>query len=175
MNIKTTEGDKNVASQGVGVTGLTLGSVALGLELFRNNGLGNLLGGNSSNEITDLKVEIAKLQSEKYTDQVQMVLGANICALDKRVTAIEVAQPLRQQIIEQQIDCLAAQQLRQQIIEQQIDCLAQKVNGITAFYVPATSVTPQPMPLFNAFIPPVPPVPPAASTSGSTTTTGSGN
>lgn len=159
MNIKTTEGDKNVASQGVGVTGLTLGSVALGLELFRNNGLGNLLGGNSSNEITDLKVEIAKLQSEKYTDQVQMVLGANICALDKRVTAIEVAQPLRQQII-----------------EQQIDCLAQKVNGITAFYVPATSVTPQPMPLFNAFIPPVPPVPPAAASSGSTTTTtGSGN
>lgn len=136
MNIKTTEGDKNVASQGVGVTGLTLGSVALGLELFRNNGLGNLLGGNS-NEITDLKVEIAKLQSEKYTDQVQMALGASIFGLDKRVTAIEVAQPLRQQII-----------------EQQIGNLAQKVNSITAYYVPATSVTPQPMPLCNAFVPP---------------------
>ena len=38
--------DKNYASSGVGVTGLTLGATALGLGLLQNGGLGGLLGGN---------------------------------------------------------------------------------------------------------------------------------
>lgn len=97
---------------------------------------------------------IAKLESEKYTDaqianlyqakvrddKELMVFATNI---DKRVTALEVSAPLREQILQGQIA---------QVAQQSTCCcnaataaianLQAAVNGITKLVVPNTSVCP---------------------------------
>lgn len=77
MIIKTSEGDKSVASAGVGGTGLGLSIGALSLAALQgaNNGngiLGNLFGnGNTCNQqVSALMSELAKEKSERYTDQI---------------------------------------------------------------------------------------------------------
>ena len=77
MIIKTSDGDKSVASGGVGGTALGLSIGALSLAALQNgnggNGLlGNLFGnGNACNQqVSALMSELAKEKSERYTDQV---------------------------------------------------------------------------------------------------------
>lgn len=155
MQIKTESGEQSVASQGVGGTALGLSIGALGLMLLQNqNGLGGLLGGGQSNAVTAL--EVAQARTEE------------------RITAINEKAALRDQIIAGKINEVALQANNGLIaVNGRVDCLAQTLSQITQVYVPASSVTPRPMPRFNSFVVPPAPIPPVAdatsSTSSSTT------
>ena len=75
MMIKTQDGEKSVASGGLGGAALGLaipGTVALVNQLTGGNGLlGGLFngGGNCNNAISALESALAKEQAERYTDQ----------------------------------------------------------------------------------------------------------
>lgn len=118
---------KEYASKGVAGTGLGLGiaGTALGLMaggLNGGNGFGGIsFGGNNQfaagaavNEIGKLRSEIATLRSEKYSDgKVQelynFITGENkeltkfLFDIDKRLTSVETAGPLREQILRGEI------------------------------------------------------------------------
>jgi len=149
MQIKTESGEQSVASQATGGTALGLSIGALGLLLLQNqNGLSGLLGGGQSNAITELQVAQARTE--------------------ERVTALNEKAVLRDQIIAGKINEVALQANNGiAVTNGRIDCLAQTLSQITQVYVPASSVTPRPMPRFNSFaVPPAPEV--ASSTSTST-------
>lgn len=90
MQIKTSDGEKSVASAGVGGTGLGLGiaGTALGLLNNSNNGggiLGGLFGcGSNQNVVSSLQANIARLESEKYTDKVGIDLYREIVATSNK-------------------------------------------------------------------------------------------
>ena len=80
MEIKTTDGTEHVTSSGVGGTALGLGiagTVGL-LNQMSGNGngfLGGLFGGGNCNgQVAALQAQIAKLESERYTDSVGIEL-----------------------------------------------------------------------------------------------------
>ncbi len=159
MLIKTSEGDKNVASAGVGGTGLGLGAGALGLALLQgaNGGgiLNGLLGGGNapaqatqdSRIISALESKIAELTSEKYTDHAismqrdrlealnEKVIGY-VIDIDKRVSSIETAAPLREQIVMDRITCCC------NASNAAITALANTVAQVTRTVVPNTAVCP---------------------------------
>lgn len=119
------------ASKGVAGAGLGLGIAGTALGVL-NGGLGNILGGafmggcgnspvNSPMAVIAAKdAQIAKLESEKYTDaQVAALYQAKVRDdkelaifannIDKRVAALETAVPLREQILQGQIAQVAQQ------------------------------------------------------------------
>lgn len=78
MQIKTDEGTRNVASAGVGGTGLGLGIAGTALGLL-NGGLGMLNNGRQSNgsnecqdtrQISALQAELSKEKAERYADNI---------------------------------------------------------------------------------------------------------
>ena len=153
MQIKTESGEQSVASQAVGGTALGLGIGALSLLLLQNNnGLSGLLGGGQNNAITGL--EVAQARTEE------------------RINAINEKAVLRDKIIAGKINEVALQANNGIIaVNGRVDCLAQTLSQITQVYVPASSVTPRPMPRFNSFVVPPAPIPPVAETTSSTTST----
>lgn len=97
MLIKTQDGEKNVSSKGLGGAALGLaipGTVALVNQLSNGSGLlGGLFGGNaaataavSGNNmlISALQSQIAKLESEKYTDGVGIEVYKEAIALSNK-------------------------------------------------------------------------------------------
>lgn len=74
MIIKTSEGDKSVASAGVGGAGLGLGIAGTALALMNggcgNGILGGLFGGNCNQQVSALQAELAKEKAERYADSV---------------------------------------------------------------------------------------------------------
>lgn len=92
MQIKTTDGEKNVASQGVGGTALALGIAGTTLALLKGNGgtdsvLGGLLGncgGNDTRIISALQAELSKEKSERYTDVVGLEVYKEAIALSNK-------------------------------------------------------------------------------------------
>ena len=155
MQIKTESGEQSVASAGVGGSALGLSIGALGLLLLQNqNGLNGLLGGGQSNAITAL--EVAQARTEE------------------RVTALNEKAALRDQIIAGKINEVALQANNGiMAVNGRVDCLAATLSQITQVYVPASSVTPRPMPRYNSFVVPPAPIPPAAeaSSTGTSSTT----
>jgi len=152
MQIKTENGEQSVASQGVGGTALGLSIGALGLMLLQNqNGLSGLLGGNNS-AVVDLQVAQARTEEQ--------------------IKAINEKAALRDQIIAGKINEVAIQTNGAIMATNgRVDSLAATLAQITQVYVPASSVTPRPMPRFNSFC--VPPAPDAGTvSSGSTATNG---
>jgi hypothetical protein len=138
MYVKTDDGVKNVASQGVG--GAALGLAIPGTLAFLNQigGFGGLFGGNNMNQCQDtrtisaLESEIAKLQSEKYTDGVGTAVYAEI---NKKY--IELAQFIaaldKQNAVAEAINA------------ERIGCLSNRVSALealTKLVVPNTSVCP---------------------------------
>lgn len=156
MQIKTESGEQSVASAGVGGTALGLSIGALGLLLLQNqNGLGGLLGGGNSNAVTAL--EVAQARTEE------------------RINAINEKAALRDQIIAGKINEVALQANNGIIaVNGRVDCLAQTLSQITQVYVPASSVTPRPMPRFNSFVVPPAPIPPVAEATSTTSTSTNG-
>ena len=156
MQIKTESGEQSVASQATGGTALGLSIGALGLLLLQNqNGLGGLLGNGNSNTVVDLQVAQARTEEQ--------------------VKALNEKAVLRDQIIAGKINEVALQANSGiMAVNGRVDCLAQTLSQITQVYVPASSVTPRPMPRFNSFVVPPAPIPPvadAASSTGTSSTT----
>ena len=77
MQIKTADGDRSVASNGVGVGGLTTGIIGTALGVL-NGGLGNVLGGRPQNHtecddtryIATLQSELSREKAERYADSI---------------------------------------------------------------------------------------------------------
>ena len=168
MQIKTQDGHENVASAGVGGAGLGLGiaGTALGLLNSAGNGngiLGGLFGGNSSNSNCNaLMSELAKEKAERFAEKTgaeiynamfsqYKELAQATTGIDKRVSALEVAGPLREQLVNQRIDCCCSQ------MSAGLAALQNVVNNITKTIVPITSVCPQPMPQYNSWTAPTAP------------------
>ena len=138
-------------------------------------GVGNADATACALALAEKDAKIALLEADKYTDQKLVEVYKDLRGVDKeqsavignlasRIAAIEVAAPLREQIVlgkvgevatlaTNGINCLTAQ----------VSCLANTVAGITKSVVPITAVCPQPMPQYNTW------VAPTSGTTGGTT------
>lgn len=164
--------NNDYASKGVAGAGLGLGIAGTALNLMQNGALGNIFGGIGGGAnaatlaISERDAKIARLESEKYSDsKVQELynytVGQNkelstfLCNIDKRVTALEVSAPLREQIIDGKIA---------QVADKAACCcsatnaalanLSALVAQITKTIVPIGSVCPQPMAQYNSWTAP---------------------
>lgn len=108
---------------GTGLAGVITGGIALLNTLGNGNGtlFGGILGGGNqqtalSAMIAQKDAEIAQLKGEKYADKVGIEVHAyaeqrmnaaleKINAIDQRLAALEVAAPLREKLVDQQIAC----------------------------------------------------------------------
>lgn len=160
--------DDEYASKGVGTAGLTLGIIGTTLAsgLLGGGQLGGLFGGvrpdmnPTASPVYQMALkdtEIAQLKAERYADQQVKELTSEVCNLKQRVAAIEVAEPLREQIL-----------------NERISCVANTVNRLVQPMIPNANVAPGWGAAFVSPFPPVPPVAGAAQTSTSTSTTGNG-
>jgi hypothetical protein len=137
MYVKTEDGMRNVASQGVG--GAALGLAIPGTLAFLNQigGIGGLFGGNNvqcndTRTISALESEIAKLKSERYTDQVGTGVYAEI---NKKY--IELAQFIAAQD--------KANAVAEAVTAERLSCLTNRVSALealTKLVVPNSSVCP---------------------------------
>lgn len=104
------EEEKKDKISATGVTGTVLGGAALAFAtgLLNGNGLfGNQNPANSPVYMLSQKdAQIAKLEAERYTDAETKALSKEVCDLKQRVAAIEVAEPLRERILQEQINCV---------------------------------------------------------------------
>lgn len=162
MQIKTADGMANVSSAGVGGTALGLGAGALGLAVLQGANSGNgLLGGlfGGGNQTTTLMSELAREKAERFAEKTGSEIYNAMFAqykelaqattnIDKRVSALEVAGPLREQLLNQRIDCCCNS------MSAGLAALQNTVANITKTIVPITSVCPQPMPEFNSWTAP---------------------
>lgn len=123
MQIKTQDGTYNVGSQGVAGAGLGLGIAGTALGLLSGNGLNGLFGNNmncqDTRTISALESKIAKLESEKYTDQVGTGVYAEInkkytelaqfiAEMDKRTAVFEAVNAERINCLSNRISALEA-------------------------------------------------------------------
>ena len=154
MQIKTESGEQSVASQATGGTALGLSIGALGLMLLQNRGgLNGLLGGAPVIDPAVVELQVAQART------------------DEKIIAINEKAALRDQIIAGKINEVALQANNGiAVTNGRIDGLAATLSQITQVYVPASSVTPRPMPRFNSFC--VPTAPEAATPTSSTATNG---
>lgn len=149
MQIKTQDGMANVTSAGVGGAGLGLGIAGTALGLLNGNG-GNILGGlfgGGNNQTMTLMSELAKEKAERFAEKTgseiynamfsqYKELAQATTNIDKRVSALEVAGPLREQLVNQRIDCCCSQ------MSAGLAALQNVVNNITKTVVPNSSVCP---------------------------------
>ena len=161
MQIKTADGHENVASAGVGGAGLGLGIAGTALGLLNSNCSGILSGlfGGGSNQTNALMADLAKEKAERFAEKTgseiynalfaqYKELAQATTGIDKRVSAIEVAGPLREQLLNQRIDCCCNS------MGAGLAALQATVANITKTIVPITSVCPQPMPEYNSWTAP---------------------
>jgi hypothetical protein len=139
MYVKTDDGHKNVASQAVG--GTALGLAIPGTLAFLNQvgGIGGIFGGGNqqmqcqdTRMISALESEIAKLKSERYTDNVGTEVYAEI---NKKY--IELAQFIA--ALDKQNAVAGA------INSERLNCLSSRVSSLealTKLVVPNSSVCP---------------------------------
>lgn len=148
MQIKTQDGMANVASAGVGGAGLGLGIAGTALGLLNGNG-GNILGGlfGGGNQTTALMSDLAKEKAERFAEKTGAEIYNAMFAqykelaqattnIDKRVSALEVAGPLREQLVNQRIDCCCGQ------MSAGLAALQNVVANITKTVVPNSSICP---------------------------------
>lgn len=87
MIIKTSDGERSVASAGVGGAGLGLGIAGTALALLNGNGngvLGGLFGGNCNQQISTLQAELAKEKAERYADNIGIGVYKEAVSLSNR-------------------------------------------------------------------------------------------
>jgi hypothetical protein len=148
MQIKTQDGTASVASAGVGGAGLGLGIAGTALGLLNSNG-GNILGGlfGGGNNCNALMSELAKEKAERFAEKTgseiynamfsqYKELAQATTNIDKRVAALEVAAPLREQLVNQRIDCCCSQ------MSAGLAALQTTVASITKTVIPNSSVCP---------------------------------
>ena len=157
MQIKTQDGVQNVAGGGTTALGI-IGTVLGGAAVAGNSGLlGNILGGGNQNNA--LMSELAKEKAERFAEKTgaeiynamfsqYKELAQATTNIDKRVSAVEVAGPLREQLVNQRIDCCCGS------MNAGLAALQATVANITKTIVPITSVCPEPMPQYNSWTAP---------------------
>ena len=144
-----------------GVLGTTFGATALAAAtgILGGNGMGGLFGGNQNPaaspiyQLAQKDAEITRLQAEKYSDNKVAELTKEVSVLSQRVAAIEVAEPLREQII-----------------MQNVNSLQNTINRLVQPMIPNGNIAPGWGPAFVSPFPPIPPVVPAVQGGTSTTT-----
>ena len=153
--------NESYTSKGVGNAGLTLGIIGTTLASgVLNGGLGGIIGNNSNPtataayQLSSKDTEIAQLKAERYADSQVKDLAFEVCNLKQRVAAIEVAEPLREQIL-----------------QQSINCVANTVNRLVQPMIPNGNVAPGWGPAFVSPFPPAAPVQGGTSTPATTSTT----
>lgn len=155
MHIKTADGDRNVASQGVGGTALGLaipGTLAFlnqlgngGLGLFGNNGVAAAAAIGQRDYVMHLQAENGQLKAEKYSDNndkevYQQTLADNRNLREELYSFIK---PLADEAANNRVEiatlkadlkcCCEKQELREQILIGKINEVALIANnGITA-------------------------------------------
>ena len=146
---------------GTGLAGVITGGIALLNTLGNGNGslLGGLLGGGNqqtalSAMIAQKDAEIAQLKGEKYADKVGIEVHAyaeqrmnaaleKMNAIDQRLAALEVAAPLREKLVDQQIARVADQmQCCCNASNAAIAALQATVAQITKLVVPNAAICP---------------------------------
>lgn len=158
MQIKTQDGTANVTSAGVGGAGLGLGIAGTALGLL-NNGGGNILSGLFGGNQNALMSELAKEKAERFAEKTgseiynamfsqYKELAQATTNIDKRVSALEVAGPLREQLLNQRIDCCCNS------MNAGLSALQATVANITKTVVPISAVCPAPMPQYNSWTAP---------------------
>jgi hypothetical protein len=156
-----TYNEDSYTSKGVGNAGLTLGIIGTTLAsgILGGSGVGGILGNNSNPtasaayQLSTKDTEIAQLKAERYADAQVKDLAFEVCNLKQRVAAIEVAEPLREQIL-----------------QQNINCVANTVNRLVQPMIPNANVAPGWGP---AFVSPFPPAPIVQGTTNTPATTSS--
>ena len=105
--------NESYTSKGVGNAGLTLGIIGTTLAsgVLGGGSLGGIFGNNNPTasaayQLSTKDTEIAQLKAERYADGAVRALSMEVSDLKSRVAAIEVAEPLREQILMQQIGCV---------------------------------------------------------------------
>ena len=149
MQIKTQDGMANVTSAGVGGTGLGLGIAGTALGLLNNNGGNGILGGlfGGGQNCNALMSELAKEKAERFAEKTgseiynamfsqYKELAQATTNIDKRVAALEVSAPLREQLVNQRIDCCCGQ------MSAGLAALQNVVASITKTVVPNSSICP---------------------------------
>jgi hypothetical protein len=146
MQIKTPDGNVNVASPGVANAGLTTGIIGTTLSVL-NGGLSNILGGgcgcNQGNSISALQAELAQERAERYADMVGINTFKEAKAMsdknDDKIQAnyIELAKAVAL------LDKTSA--IAEAVNAERLNCMAQRVaslEGLTKLVVPNSSVCP---------------------------------
>ena len=136
MQIKTADGIENVGSAGVAGAGLGLGIAGTALGLLSGNGLNGILGGgnqcNDTRTISALESKIAKLESEKYTDQVGTGVYAEIHKkyneLVQFVTALDKQNAIAEAVNAERLGCISGR--------------VAAIEALTKMVVPNSSVCP---------------------------------
>lgn len=136
MQIKTADGIENVGSAGVAGAGLGLGIAGTALGLLSGNGLNGILGGgnqcNDTRTISALESKIAKLESEKYTDQVGTGVYAEINKkyneLVQFVTALDKQNAIAEAVNAERLGCISGR--------------VAAIEALTKLVVPNSSVCP---------------------------------
>ena len=155
-----TYNEDSYTSKGVGNAGLTLGIIGTTLAsgVLGGGNLGGIFGNNNPTasaayQLSTKDTEIAQLKAERYADAQVKDLAFEVCNLKQRVAAIEVAEPLREQIL-----------------QQSINCVANTVNRLVQPMIPNANVAPGWGP---AFVSPFPPAPIVQGTTNTPATTSS--
>lgn len=155
-----TYNEDSYTSKGVGNAGLTLGIIGTTLAsgVLGGGNLGGIFGNNNPTasaayQLSTKDTEIAQLKAERYADAQVKELAFEVCNLKQRVAAIEVAEPLREQIL-----------------QQSINCVANTVNRLVQPMIPNANVAPGWGP---AFVSPFPPAPIVQGTTNTPATTSS--
>ena len=157
-----TYNEDSYTSKGVGNAGLTLGIIGTTLAsgVLGGGSLGGIFGNNNPTasaayQLSTKDTEIAQLKAERYADAQVKDLAFEVCNLKQRVAAIEVAEPLREQIL-----------------QQSINCVANTVNRLVQPMIPNANVAPGWGP---AFVSPFPPAPITQGTTNTPATTSASN
>lgn len=164
MEVETKHDNRWIA--GPGTTAMSIiGTAAGGLSLL-GGGLGGILGGgnprmncHAQDEIMTLKSQVAKLQSEKYTDQAVNAQRTREAAINEKVYGFIIEQDKKIAGIQKEIGCLQKQiELQNKFFESElknqanlttigfnnvnnaVQALVNTVSGFTKVVVPSSAV-----------------------------------
>lgn len=165
MQIKTTDGDKNVASQAVG--GSALGLAIPGTLAFLNQLGGGILGGARQGGVTEctdtryiasLQSELAREKSERYADKVGLEvytasnnnykeLAGFIAELDKKIAVDK----------QSTVDNFAFLNNRIDTTKNEIMCYCNSTFVPGKLVMPLDNICPEAMQRYNSWIAPTAP------------------
>lgn len=149
MQIKTADGNYNVASNGVGVGGLTTGIIGTAGWVL-SGGLNNLLNGRNSNgfsessdtrEISALRAELAKEKAERYADAIGIASFKEAIAADEKIlNRVAVLENFAHETDKKNA-------VLEAVLFEKLNCMNGRITtleGLTKVVIPDTSICPPP-------------------------------